>query len=237
MSSSGTVRAQRRTQRCSHVCMGLARLRNHAPHFDEFMRDTFVDLQRHVNARHAQHVCVLHTLIHERVKLSQTDKSRCDAFYIGCQQGRKATVFTVCAAAHIVVKKPLNACPLQHQPVGITKVRIGVLVRTGAAFAPASAADGADTPAVDSTGSYLQRMDSDGDGRVSVDEYQAWMGYAFSRMDADGDGVLSAQELPGGRGRPITLAAHREQIAQRFARQDLDKDGYLSARELAAPPQ
>lgn len=106
-----------------------------------------------------------------------------------------------------------------------------------AAFAPASAADGAGTPAVDSTGSYLQRMDSDGDGRVSVDEYQAWMGYAFSRMDADGDGVLSAQELPGGRGRPITLAAHREQIAQRFARQDLDKDGYLSARELAAPPQ
>ena len=90
---------------------------------------------------------------------------------------------------------------------------------------------------VQDTNAYLQRMDSDGDSRISLAEYQAWMSYAFTRMDRDGDGLLSAAELPGGRGRPITLAAHQAQIAQRFARQDADGDGFLSARELAAPPR
>ncbi|WP_338063050.1 hypothetical protein [Stenotrophomonas chelatiphaga] len=36
------------------------------------------------------------------------------------------------------------------------------------------------------TGTYLQRMDADGDGRVSEAEYVQWMMYAFERMDADG---------------------------------------------------
>lgn len=87
------------------------------------------------------------------------------------------------------------------------------------------------------SGDYLQRMDRDGDGRVSLAEYQAWMGYAFERMDGDGDGVLTAAELPGGRGRPVSLAQHREALAAAFRRQDRNGDGYLDARELAAPPQ
>lgn len=101
--------------------------------------------------------------------------------------------------------------------------------------AGATAGDG--TPAVDTTSSYLQRMDSDGDGRISVDEYLAWMGYGFERMDRNGDGVLSADELPGGRGRAISRADHMAQLRQRFARQDANGDGFLSARELAAPPR
>lgn len=105
------------------------------------------------------------------------------------------------------------------------------------ALASAQADDGAAGGAVQTTASYLQRMDSDGDGRVSLDEYLTWMGYAFTAMDRDGDGVLSAGELPGGRGKPVTQAAHRAQLVQRFARQDLNGDGWLSARELAAPPQ
>ena len=84
---------------------------------------------------------------------------------------------------------------------------------------------------------YLQRMDGSGDGRVSLAEYQAWMGYAFERMDRDGDGVLSAAELPGGRGRPVSLAAHRESLAAAFRRQDTSRDGVLDAPELAAPPR
>src|SRR5690606_29349258 len=32
---------------------------------------------------------------------------------------------------------------------------------------------------VDATGDYLSRMDADGDGRVSLAEYQDWMSYAF----------------------------------------------------------
>jgi len=87
------------------------------------------------------------------------------------------------------------------------------------------------------TGSYLQRMDTDGDGRVSVKEYVQWMLYAFERMDRNGDGVLSADELPGGKGAPITREQQRQTLVQRFHKQDANGDGYLSAKELAAPPR
>lgn len=86
------------------------------------------------------------------------------------------------------------------------------------------------------TADYLARMDTDRDGRVALPEYQAWLGYAFERMDRDGDGVLSAAELPGGRGAPVRLDAHRKALADAFARQDRDRSGFLDARELAAPP-
>lgn len=84
---------------------------------------------------------------------------------------------------------------------------------------------------------YLKRMDTDGDGRVSRDEYLAWMSYAFDQRDTDHDGVLQGEELPGRRGKPITRAAHRATLIERFARQDANGDGYLSARELLAPPR
>jgi hypothetical protein len=87
------------------------------------------------------------------------------------------------------------------------------------------------------SGDYLRRMDGSGDGRVSLAEYQAWMGYAFARMDRNGDDELSAAELPGGRGKPVSLAAHRESLAAAFRRQDANHDGQLDARELAAPPR
>ena len=84
---------------------------------------------------------------------------------------------------------------------------------------------------------YLQRMDADRSGDVSLAEYQQWMGYAFERMDADGDGVLAPHELPGGRGRPVRLSDHRAALAAAFERQDADGDGVLDAAELAAPPR
>ena len=90
---------------------------------------------------------------------------------------------------------------------------------------------------VDASTDYLARMDADGDGRVSLAEYQDWLSYAFTRMDANGDGVLSADELPGGRGKPVSLADHRQTVAERFRRQDGNRDGFLDARELLAPPQ
>lgn len=90
---------------------------------------------------------------------------------------------------------------------------------------------------VRSSGDYLQKMDTDNDGRVSLAEYQDWLSYAFDAMDRDRDGVLSVAEQPGGRGTPLTRAEHRARVAQRFTRQDANRDGQLSARELAAPPQ
>ncbi|WP_045764853.1 EF-hand domain-containing protein [Xanthomonas albilineans] len=90
---------------------------------------------------------------------------------------------------------------------------------------------------VSDTVSYLQRMDRDGDGRVSLDEYLDWMSYAFDARDLDHDGVLSPAELPGGHGPPITRAQHLATLTTRFHKQDSNGDGYLSTRELAAPPQ
>ncbi len=90
---------------------------------------------------------------------------------------------------------------------------------------------------VTDTATYLQRMDADGDGKVSEAEYVQWMLYAFDHMDRNGDGVLSADELPGGKGRPITREQQRQVIVQRFHKQDANGDGYLDARELSAPPR
>lgn len=90
---------------------------------------------------------------------------------------------------------------------------------------------------VNATSDYLARMDTDGDGRVSQGEYVEWMSYAFDARDLNHDAVLSADELPGGRGQPITRIQHRERLAARFKKQDVNHDGFLSARELSAPPQ
>ena len=93
------------------------------------------------------------------------------------------------------------------------------------------------TAQVQATGDYLARMDRDVDGRVSLIEYQDWMGYGFEQMDRDRDGILVPAELPGGRGKPVSLADHRESLAAAFRRQDRNRDGFLNAPELAAPPQ
>jgi len=90
---------------------------------------------------------------------------------------------------------------------------------------------------VQRTGDYLARMDADGDGRVSLPEYQDWMGYAFDGMDRDRDGVLSPAEQPGGKGQPLTREQHRARLAERFRKQDANRDGFLDAKELAAPPR
>ncbi|TDK22984.1 hypothetical protein E2F46_12595 [Luteimonas aestuarii] len=90
---------------------------------------------------------------------------------------------------------------------------------------------------VEQTSEYLAKMDTDGDGRVSLPEYLDWMSYAFDQMDRNGDGVLTADELPGGKGAAITREVHRARLAERFRKQDANGDGYLDARELAAPPR
>ena len=90
---------------------------------------------------------------------------------------------------------------------------------------------------VQRTGDYLSKMDRDGDGKVSLAEYQDWLTYAFDGMDRDRDGMLSAAEQPGGKGQPLIREQHRARLAERFRKQDANRDGFLNARELAAPPQ
>lgn len=90
---------------------------------------------------------------------------------------------------------------------------------------------------VHGTGDYLQRMDTDANGKVSLLEYQDWLSYAFDNMDRNRDGLLASEEQPGGRGKPLTREAHRTRVAEMFKRQDRNRDGVLDAKELAAPPQ
>src|SRR3546814_20034127 len=79
-------------------------------------------------------------------------------------------------------------------------------------------------------------MDSDGDGRISLVEYQDWMSYAFDGMDRNRDGTLTPAELPGGQGKPVTRDGYRARIAATFNTQDVERDGTRDARALAAPP-
>lgn len=86
---------------------------------------------------------------------------------------------------------------------------------------------------------YLRRFDANGDGRVSLQEYQDYMSRGFHAMDRNGDGVLSADELPAGtRSRTATtLEAHRRALARMFDLLDANNDGFLDADELTAPPR
>jgi len=83
----------------------------------------------------------------------------------------------------------------------------------------------------------LQAMDSNGDGRVSEAEYVAYMSQGFYRLDRNHDGVLEADELPGGRGKPVTLKAWQDDLRREFHRLDRNHHGYLSRQELLQPPR
>ncbi|MCO5094535.1 MAG: EF-hand domain-containing protein [Xanthomonadaceae bacterium] len=85
---------------------------------------------------------------------------------------------------------------------------------------------------------YLSWFDTDGDGRVSLTEYQDYLSQGFHAMDRNGDGVLSASEMPAGvRLRTATtLESRRRALTRMFDRLDLDNDGYLDANELTAVP-
>jgi hypothetical protein len=104
-------------------------------------------------------------------------------------------------------------------------------------FAALCAVAGVSHAQVRGTGDYLQRMDVDANGKVSLPEYQDWLSYAFDNMDRNRDGLLAPEEQPGGRGKPLTRDAHRARVADMFKRQDRNRDGALDAKELAAPPQ
>lgn len=87
-----------------------------------------------------------------------------------------------------------------------------------------------------SRSAYLAMFDRNGDGRVSEAEYVGYLDRGFIAMDANHDGTLEPSELPGGRGRAVTLARHEADLRRQFRRLDRDGDGFLDARELTAPP-
>ena len=86
-----------------------------------------------------------------------------------------------------------------------------------------------------------KKMDRDGDGKVSKDEYTG--DFEFERLDADKDGFLTDADLAklgeamggGGRGgapggKPAPLSP--EEIAKRFAEMDKDQSGKVEGAEM-----
>lgn len=96
---------------------------------------------------------------------------------------------------------------------------------------------------IDTAVQLLERMDRDGDGKISFEEYRNAMVRRFDAVDGDGDGTLVAQEIP-----PEWLAGAQERVAGKqvsriefgdslqpvFERFDGDQDGLLDAAEIEA---
>ncbi|MCA9474040.1 MAG: hypothetical protein KC594_18400 [Nitrospira sp.] len=59
----------------------------------------------------------------------------------------------------------------------------------------------------------LEKMDTDGDGKVSLDEFLEGAGTRFGKLDADEDGFLTAEEFK--EGRKAIRAKGRERHEQR----------------------
>jgi Ca2+-binding EF-hand superfamily protein len=85
-----------------------------------------------------------------------------------------------------------------------TRFNRTLLLVTAAALsmtAMAGSVHAAKPEARDGGGSWmLKRLDTDGDGVISLQEFQAAGERAFDRLDADGDGRISAAEFATGRG-------------------------------------
>ena len=109
----------------------------------------------------------------------------------------------------------------------------GALISLAANLSPPRAG----AQAIANRAAYLSRLDGDGDGRVSLAEYQAYLSRGFHDMDRDGDGVLRGDEWPVPGTRPRRLDDLLADLARQFVRLDLDGDGHLDPHELTAPPR
>ncbi len=87
-----------------------------------------------------------------------------------------------------------------------------------------------------SRAAYLRQFDTNGAGCVSESEYLVYMSRGFAQLDRNHDGVLEADELPGGRGKLVTLKTWQDNLRRQFRRLDRRHDGCLDAQELTAPP-
>ncbi|MDW4500153.1 hypothetical protein R5H30_19355 [Sulfitobacter sp. D35] len=85
----------------------------------------------------------------------------------------------------------------------------------------------------------LQKLDKDGDGRVSRAEYQEFANFAFGSMDANRDGSLTPaemeahlandliSELDADSSGTVSTSEFGQHMADNFAGADRDADGFL----------
>jgi hypothetical protein len=88
-----------------------------------------------------------------------------------------------------------------------------------------------------SRSSYFDAADTDHDGKLSLPEFQEWMGFAFRQMDKNHDEVIEPEEQLVPNAKRLTLAELHARQAEQFKRQDRNHDGLLTQAEFLAPPQ
>lgn len=102
------------------------------------------------------------------------------------------------------------------------KLTTTLLAVAAAALSFSALAHDAGTPHFrDGRGGMLQRLDTDGDGLVSLQEFQAAGEARFAQLDADGDGYVSKAEFD---------ALHMA----RFSALDANGNGVIDADERPA---
>lgn len=65
--------------------------------------------------------------------------------------------------------------------------------------APAVFAEEAKAPPPHHKGGMFEKLDTDGDGKVTKAEFEAFHAEKFTKMDADGDGVVTKEEAAAAR--------------------------------------
>lgn len=116
---------------------------------------------------------------------------------------------------------------------------LGMILLVCAAAASAAAGEAA----VDTQSRLLARMDRNGDGKISFEEYRNAMLRRFDARDKNADGTLDGAEFPkewlAGAGiedatGTLTRDAFSDQLEPTFNRFDTDTDGQLAGAELEA---
>lgn len=94
------------------------------------------------------------------------------------------------------------------------------------------AMNGALVMAGDGQGRFMRHFDTNNDGRVHLEEFNAAAADRFKRMDADANGVIDKDEF-----RAYVRARKDERRQRKFARIDSDANGVVERSEFLAYKQ
>lgn len=82
----------------------------------------------------------------------------------------------------------------------------------------------------------FKEVDANGDGAISVDEFNAFHQKQFKQMDANGDGKISHAEMEAGHKRQAGGGGASTHLDKRFQAADTNHDGGLDREEAKAMP-